>query len=253
VSNPPIVGLVPARIGSKRIRGKNFKKLSGHSLVYWAVRSAVESGVFEDVVISTDHTGYITQDILDIGGHGFHRPKEYATDTSPDVEWIRHAMTETFCKQYPSFAILRPTSPFRTAAMIRRAYAEFCDAGRAIDSLRAVERVSQHPGKMWTLQRDTRPYRLMPLLPQPEYPWHSSQMAALPEVWVQNASMEIAWINTIERYGNQAGEVVAPFFTEGHEGFDINDEHDWKAAEMLVAEDPGLLPPVRKEDSDGPA
>ena len=236
MSNPPIVGLVPARIGSKRIRGKNFKKLSGHSLVYWAVRSAVESGVFEDVVISTDHTGYITQDILDIGGHGFHRPKEYATDTSPDVEWIRHAMTETFCKQYPSFAILRPTSPFRTAATIRRAYAEFCDAGRAIDSLRAVERVKQHPGKMWRVlrQRDTRPYRLMPLLPQPEYPWHSSQMATLPEVWVQNASMEIAWIDTIERYGNQAGEVVVPFFTEGHEGFDINDEYDWTVAELMV-------------------
>jgi CMP-N,N'-diacetyllegionaminic acid synthase len=244
------VALIPARAESKRVKDKNIRLLGGKPLLAWTIQAADESGLFKDIVVSSD-----SDEILDIardyGAIAIKRPEEYATDTSPDIEWLRHALAALWKLNIAAFALLRPTSPFRTADTIRRAYAEFCDAGRAIDSLRAVERVKQHPGKMWLHYPQAN--LIAPLLLQPGHPWHSSQMAALPEVWVQNASMEIAWINTIERYGNQAGEVVAPFFTEGHEGFDINDEHDWKAAEMLVAEDPGLLPPVRKEDSDGPA
>ena len=229
------VALIPARAGSKRVKDKNIRLLGGKPLLAWTIQAADESGLFKDIAVSSD-SDEILKIAGDCGATAIKRPEEYATDTSPDIEWLRHALAAPWLLNIAAFALLRPTSPFRTADTIRRAYAEFSEAGRAIDSLRAVERVKQHPGKMWRVlrQRGTRPYRLVPLLPQPEYPWHSSQMAVLPEVWVQNASMEIAWIDTIERYGNQAGEVVVPFFTGGHEGFDINDEYDWKAAEMIA-------------------
>ena len=63
------------------------------------------------------------------------------------------------------------------------------------DSLRAVERCSQHPGKMWVI----RGRRLLPLLPfgPPEQPWHSSATQSLPAVYVQNASLEIAWTRVV--------------------------------------------------------
>ena len=242
------VALIPARAESKRVKDKNIRLLGGKPLMAWTIQAADESGLFKDIVVSSD-SDEILKIARDYGATTIKRPEEYATDTSPDIEWLRHAIGAS--ASFDAFALLRPTSPFRTADTIRRAYAEFSEAGRAIDSLRAVERVKQHPGKMWLHYPQTN--LIAPLLLQPGHPWHSSQMAALPEVWVQNASMEIAWTDTIKRYGNQAGEVVAPFFTEGHEGFDINDEHDWKAAEMLVAEDPDLLPPVRKGGSDGSA
>ena len=63
-------------------------------------------------------------------------------------------------RSYDCFSILRPTSPFRTAATIKRAWSEFL-AEQGVDSLRAVEKVTQHPGKMWVV----RGKRMMPLLP----------------------------------------------------------------------------------------
>jgi len=97
-------------------------------------------------------------------------------------------------------------------------------------SLRAIEPVSQHPGKMWYRV----PEEIVPLLPQPDQPWHDSQMASLPPIWVQNASLEIAWTKTVEETGTISGGRILPFLTEGYEGFDLNRSEDWMVAEQLV-------------------
>jgi CMP-N-acetylneuraminic acid synthetase len=140
-----------------------------------------------------------------------------------------------------AFAILRPTSPFRKAETLRRAWAAF-RAAEGADSLRAVEKVGQHPGKMWRLDGA----RMRPLLDQPAEgpPWHSRQMADLPEVHVQNASLEIAWTEMALRTRSIAGTEIAPFLTEGDEGVDINTEKDWWWAERLIAAGEARLPGV---------
>ena len=76
---------------------------------------------------------------------------------------------------------------------------------------------------MWVVRGD----RLLPLLPlSPEdAPWHSQQMAALPAVYVQNASLEIAWTRVVHA-ATISGTVMLPFFTEGDEGLDINRPKD---------------------------
>ena len=125
----------------------------------------------------------------------------------------------------------------------RQASPEACPEGRGdmpgVDSLRAVERCKQHPGKMWVVRGggEGRPKRLLPLLPLvPEtQPWHSTPYQALPEIYVQNASLEIAWTRVVFGDRSIAGTVLMPFFTEGYEGFDINDEKDWWYAEHLLA------------------
>ena len=159
------------------------------------------------------------------------------------MAWIRNLLDVLDAARRPcgAFSILRPTSPFRQAATIRRAWEVFSSAPGA-DSLRAVEKCGQHPGKMWTVHGN----RLLPLLPFSAggQPWHSNQYAALPEVWVQNASLEIARIEAVRTSGTIAGTSVVPFFTEGREGFDINDPLDWKLAELLIAEGEARLPEV---------
>ena len=94
------------------------------------------------------------------------------------------------------FAILRPTSPFRTGGTIRRAYERLVELGDRADSIRAVEPARQHPGKMWTLEGDL----IEPLLPQPEgeTPLHSRQYQALPKVYAQNSSLELAWSRVLD-------------------------------------------------------
>jgi CMP-N,N'-diacetyllegionaminic acid synthase len=95
---------------------------------------------------------------------------------------------------------------------------------------------------MWVVNGD----RMSPLLPgaPPDRPWHSTPYQALPTVYVQNASLEIAWTRVVTEGRTIAGNVLVPFFTDGYEGFDINDEYDWMVAERVVASGDAVLPPI---------
>jgi N-acylneuraminate cytidylyltransferase len=110
-----------------------------------------------------------------------------------------------------------------------------------------VELVKQHPGKMWLVAEDGRTMR--PLIDQShlEAAWHAGQYQALPEVYVQNSALEIAWTRVVAEDGTREGRVLAPFLTEGLEGFNVDDEEDWARAERLVESGAGLLPRVGRE------
>ena len=84
---------------------------------------------------------------------------------------------------------------------------------------------------------------LLPLTPA-ERPWHSSQYQSLPEVYVQNASLEIARSRVVFEGRTIAGTVLMPFFTKGYEGFDVNNPYDWDLAEHLVREGMARLPVI---------
>jgi CMP-N,N'-diacetyllegionaminic acid synthase len=244
-AEPSCVAFIPARSGSTRVPGKNIRVLGGHPLIAYTIASALDSGIFGAVVVSTNDDA--TADIARHYGAEvpFLRPAAMAGPRSPDIEWVEHGLgaLEDAGRVFECFAILRPTSPFRTAETVRRAWSTF-RAADGVDSLRAVERVRQHPGKMWMIRGD----RLLPLLPfgPSEQPWHSSQMPSLPEVWVQNASLEIAWSRVARDGHTIAGHTLVPFRTDEREGFDINEQWDWRLAEELVASGDWTLPPVTR-------
>ena len=236
---PSAVALVPARSGSERVPGKNVRPLAGHPLLAYAIESALQSGVFERVVCSTD-----SEEIADVARwYGadvpFLRPAEYATSTSPDIEWLAFTL-ERLEQGYELFAIVRATNPFRGPAAIRRGLEQLLATPEA-DSLRAVELVKQHPGKMWLLAEDGRTMR--PLLDQAslDVAWHAGQYQALPPVYVQSSALEIAWSRVVAETGTREGRVVAPFFTDGYESLNVDDEEDWERAERLVASGAAVL------------
>jgi CMP-N,N'-diacetyllegionaminic acid synthase len=239
---PSAVAFIPARLGSKRVPGKNVRPLGGHPMIAYTIGPALESKVFDTVIVSTD-----SEEIAAIARHygaevPFLRPAALASDTSPDIEWLEFTLDalRTRGRDWDCFSLLRPTSPFRTAATIRRAWETFV-AQEGADSLRAVELCAQHPGKMWIV----RGQRMFPLLPfggEGGQPWHSTPYQALPKVYVQNASLEIAWTRVVRERRTIAGDVLVPFLTEGYEGFDINDAVDWMVAERLIAEGKVTLP-----------
>lgn len=248
-TSPTVVALIPARAGSKRIPDKNIRKLAGHPLLAYTIASALQSSVFSAVIVSTD-----AEPFADAARHygaevPFLRPREYAGDLSPDIEWVEFTLLELRRRgrEYDCFSLLRPTSPFRQPATISRAWNEF-RAEEGVDSLRAVEKCRQHPGKMWVV-RGRRMLPLLPLTPETQ-PWHSSQYQSLPEVYVQNASLEIAWTRVVFESRTIAGNVLLPFFTQGYEGFDLNQPYDWQLAEQLVASGEVVLPTVAESPSE---
>ena len=136
---PSAVALIPARQGSKRVPGKNIRLLKGHPMLAYTIAPAIQSGVFDAVIVSTD-----SEETAAIARHygaevPFLRPDVFATDTSPDIEWVDYTLRalQTRSRRWDAFSLLRPTSPFRTAATMQRAWQLFASEP-GVDSLRAV-------------------------------------------------------------------------------------------------------------------
>jgi N-acylneuraminate cytidylyltransferase len=110
-----VFALILAKSGSKRIQNKNKRLLLGHRFLAYSIEQAKRCNIFEDIIVSTNDP-----EIADIAvKYGANvpslRPSEFAVDSSPDIEWVIHAMTE-WLPQSDNFkiCILRPTSPLRT-------------------------------------------------------------------------------------------------------------------------------------------
>lgn len=220
--------LIPARAGSKRIPHKNTRLLGGKPLVQWTLE-AVKAAHVATVIVSTDDDQVaVLAQTYNAVLHA--RKAAHATDTASDFLWV-HDLVSMIHTQY--FAICRPTSPFRTASTIRRGYATLLGSGA--HSIRAVDVVTHpHPAKMWERHGDF----IRPVMEGSEdgTPWHSMPTQALPEVYRQNASLEIAQTWVIHGTRTISGTAIAPFFTEPWEGHDLNVEADWTAAEVYAAD-----------------
>lgn len=227
-----MLALIPARSGSLRIPNKNIELLGGHPLLAYSVVSALNSGFFSEVVVSTDSISYA--EVARYYGASVPglRPEEISQSLSPDREWVKWIFdTEPGYLNHEYACIIRPTSPFRTSKTIKRAVREF-KMNKNCDTLRAVRKTKEHPGKMWVRQGNC----IIPLIPlcNGEVPMHSNQTAALFEVYVQDASLEIFSSKNFLSTGQITGNSILPFFSSGHESMDINHPEDLITARALL-------------------
>lgn len=123
-----MIAVIPARGGSKGVPGKNIKILAGKPLISYTIIAALESGVFEKIIVSTD-----SQEIADIAAQygaeiPFMRPKDIAGDLTSSDDVILHALTYYKEKgiEFDEVCKLQPTSPFRNGNHIKEAYQLFC-------------------------------------------------------------------------------------------------------------------------------
>src|SRR5262245_55729709 len=116
-----LLGLIPARGGSKGVPGKNLRPLAGKSLVQRAYECAVASGVVDRVVLSTDDPR-IAAAAREFGLEApFIRPAEFARDESPMMDVILHALGALRETGYlpDALLLLQPTAPLRRPAHLQ--------------------------------------------------------------------------------------------------------------------------------------
>ena len=119
-----ILGIIPARAGSKRLPGKNTRPLCGKPLIAWTIEAALTCGALDEVMVSTDDP--TVMDIAaDWGATYDRRPDWLATDTASIYDVVRYHLKMRPVSQRPDHVmLLQPTSPLRTAedidAMIGR-------------------------------------------------------------------------------------------------------------------------------------
>ena len=116
-----VIGLITARGGSKDIPRKNVKLLAGKPLIAWSIEAALRSRGLSRLIVSTDD-----EEIAEVSAKWgaevpFIRPAELATDDSPHIEAVKHAIDWLLENEnaYPDYIMtLQPTSPLRSSSDI---------------------------------------------------------------------------------------------------------------------------------------
>lgn len=240
-----MIAVIPARAGSKRIPGKNLKRLGHRPLLDWTICAALSSGVFARIVVSTNDGATANTANIAAGAIIAWFRRTDGGDGEADIAWLHDVLSEL--PEHREFCILRPTSPFRTADTIRRAYRQWQDTKDCLDSLRAVRLASETPYKMWVSAapspafRDSYPMTAVLSATQSDgTPYHSSPTQTLPTVYVQTGALEMGWTRNVEQLGTISGRKVGLFYTDGPDALDLNTPDDWARAEALLAADPAL-------------
>lgn len=147
-----ILGIIPARGGSKSISRKNIKELGGKPLIARTIQAAKESEVLERLIVSTDDP-----EIAEVGKRWgaeipFIRPQELAEDSTPTLPVLQHAVQWLRDNEnYYSDAVmlLQPTAPLRQAFHIREAAGIFRESGA--DSVVSVVEIPGHFSPYWAV------------------------------------------------------------------------------------------------------
>jgi CMP-N-acetylneuraminic acid synthetase len=120
-----ILGLIPARSGSKGVPDKNIRPIAGKPLMAWTIEAAVASEKLGKFVVSTDSTEY-AETARKYGAQVLMRPKELASDEALTVDVMRHALNEI---PADIIVLLQPTSPIRCPGLIDSCIDEYIDGG----------------------------------------------------------------------------------------------------------------------------
>ncbi len=220
-----ILGIIPARGGSKRIPGKNKRKLGGKELVRYSIESSLSSKEITDIVLSSDDDGILKigeeyQDLICLK-----RPQNISDDLAPAITYVNHVI-ESLSKEYDIVVIIQPTSPFTLGEDIDNTIKLLCnsDADSSVSIMKLDHAI--HPVKLKTLQG----FELKPFIEE-----ESGRMAAheLPELFVRNCSVYASKISSI-RSGNIIGDKCLGFEMPRERSIDINDPIDFEFAEFLI-------------------
>lgn len=139
------VAIIPARGGSKRLPRKNIIQLSGKPIIYWTIRAAIESNLFEDVFVSTEDKE-ITKISEKYNCKVLKRPKSLATDDATVVQVILNHFKDFSLmeKKYDHIYCLYPTAPLRNKLDLIN-IANIFEKKINVDSVIAVTNFSHYP------------------------------------------------------------------------------------------------------------
>ncbi len=225
-----ILGLIPARGGSKSVPRKNIKKLNGKPLLEYTVEAAKESKKLAHLILSSDE-----KDIINIAKElkvdvPFVRPTHLAEDTSPTLGVIQHALR--FYKEkeinFDAVCLLQVTSPFKTGKFIDDAIDKFVNTG--CDALVSVQKVPDEYNPHWVFKEN--PEGQLELVTGEKN--IISRRQDLPDMYHRDGLIYITKTSVLleqnSLYGNKLAYIKSPYVST----INIDTVEDWKKAEAFL-------------------
>lgn len=222
ISGKKILGVIPARGGSKGVPRKNIRRIAGKPLIAYSIEAARNSGYIDRFVVSTEDAE-IRQVALACGAEVLNRPSELALDVTPGIDPVLHAI-ENF-PGYDYVVLLQPTSPMRTAADID-ATLEKCINAMAPVCVTICE-VEQSPYRCFELGSSGH---LRRLLAAPS----GSRRQDLPTLYAVNGAVYVAETDWLLREKCFVTEVTIGHLMAQQNSLDIDTEQDLLFFEFLI-------------------
>ena len=226
-----VLGLVPARAGSKGLPGKNIRLLRGRPLLAYAADAARASGVIDRMVLTTD-SGQIADVAREVGlDTPFLRPADLAQDDTPMLPVIAHAVGVLASEGWSAdiIVLLQPTSPLRTGAQIRRSVEILRDTGA--DAVVSVVRVPRHLSPDYVMRLDAG--RLVPFLAEGH---RVTRRQDARDAYVRDGTVYTFWRRTLDEKRSIYGDDCRPMIIDASESLTIDGPDDWAEAERRAGE-----------------
>jgi CMP-N,N'-diacetyllegionaminic acid synthase len=223
-----VLGVIPARGGSKGVPRKNIREVAGKPLIAWTITAARAAHSLARCIISTDD-----EEIAQVArAHGgdvpFLRPAALATDETPGVAPVLHAVAALAPERFDAVVCLQPTSPLRIAADIDGAVAALVEG---VDAVVSVTPARQHP--LWMKQLDDRGL-LVPFVDAPL----PTRRQDLPEVYALNGACYVARCGALIASRTFHLPRTAAYLMPQERSLDIDSEIDLHIAETLLQRRP---------------
>ena len=225
-----ILAVIPARGGSKGVKNKNIFNLGGYPLIYYSIKSAIESKFISRHVVSTDNLKI--KDISEKynGNVPFLRPDELATDAALAIPTIQHAVR--FCEEkyeeiYDYIIMLQPTAPLRKASDIDDALEILINNKNADSIISVVDVDNYHPAKMKLIINDK-------LHDFQDTGIENPPRQSLPAVYIVNGAIYATKRDVFMNKNTFKGNICLPYVMSQDSSVNIDNIQDFIVAEYIL-------------------
>lgn len=224
-----ILGLIPARGGSKGIPKKNIKLLGKLPLIDYTINAAKDSELITQIVVSTDDEEIAIA--AEIAGFKppFVRPSVFAQDTSTSLEVVQHAI-QYFEGQnifFDAVCLLQPTTPFREKGFIDAALERFISSNA--DCLISVLPIPHEYNPHWAFEENQKGFLSIATGEEKII----SRRQDLPKSFHRDGSVYITKTNIIKE-GSMYGKSISYIESNSKYHVNIDTMDDWEKAEKII-------------------
>lgn len=226
-----ILGLIPARGGSKGIPFKNKKLLHGKELIRYTIETGLACPLIDEVIVSTDDVG-IAKIAKTAGAKvPFLRPAELATDSSPSIDTIIHALEflEKEKNHFDAICLLQPTVPFRDFDDVGDAILKFKESDA--DSLISVREVPHIFNPYWVYEKNPKTDFLKRVISNEKM---IGRRQDLPQIFHRDGSIYLTKSKVILSQKSLYGEKIIHHEMSNSPNINIDTQKDWIDAELYL-------------------
>ncbi len=227
------LAVIPARSGSKGLIDKNIKLLKGRPLLEHSILQAINAGIFEDVILSTDSEKYKAIGENSGATVPFLRPSSLSGSKVPTIDVLVHLLDwfNEQKKSYDAICLLQPTSPFRPPKLITKCIERFIESDA--DSLISVKNVPTEYNPHWVFEKKNDGFLKISTNDEKII----ARRQELPPAFIRDGCIYLSK-SSVVKSGSLLGKNISYYINSDAPLINIDTPKDFEYAEKFIRENP---------------